>query len=798
MRDHPLIKFALFFAVGIVSIRLINVDQLILIICLGILIFISAALLFTKFEFKHVLQAWMLSLTVIIIGHVYAGFFESKNDRYPFHSEKISDAVVKGEIVDIKLPQDDSFSFILKIDSIMTEGKVFRVSTKLLCKFNVESDTVKTYLLNELHIGNQIVTAGDIYKPRNKRNPGEFDYREYLLTKNITATMNISDAKIILVDDQTNIFDDLIYKARLVIDKKIHQFHSAEAAALLRGLLLADRSEIDFDTRENFVNAGVVHVLAVSGLHVGYIVIIFMVIASRFNLYIRSLVTIIGLLGFLVITGSPPSVFRASVMAIVFIIAQLSNRSTFGLNSLALAGLIILLLNPLEIFSAGFQLSFSAVISILIIYPKISRQILKFNLNKHLQWIIMFIGVSLSAQIGTLPFTLYYFHKLSLIALAANIIVIPMIGLIVAIGFITLGVSLISSWLAFIFASTNNILVLVLNYLVTISGGLGFSHIYIPNFSLYDSIVFYLFIGFAFTLWKRMQTLKARIIFCILIPASMLAYFNLDNKDLIPEGYLSVMVIDIGQGDAILIKFPNGKTALIDAGNKTDSFDNGERVIKPLLNNLGIEKIDYGFISHVDADHYKGFIYLISNDLIEHIYKPRTDTSLNKEKVLQELITSHLLPYDDYCEDTVNIDNCRLYMLNDTTDIRYSSFDSNDRSGVIKLVYGQTSFLFLGDAGLETEEMLMEKYTKLLESDVIKLGHHGSKTSSGFNFLKTVNAKDALISAGIANRFDHPSKEVLEKIKILDMKVHRTDEEGALIFRSNGSTIQKINWKMFE
>jgi competence protein ComEC len=203
----------------------------------------------------------------------------------------------------------------------------------------------------------------------------------------------------------------------------------------LKGILLADRGEIDFSTREKFVNAGVVHILAVSGLHVGFIVLIFIVISSRFNLYIRSAITIIGLLAFLMITNSPASVFRASLMGITLIITFMLNRKFNSYNALAIAALIILIIDPMELFNPGFQLSFSAVLSIVAIYPIFSNGIYKFGIkNKLIKWTLLFCSVSLAAQIGTLPFTILYFNKLSIIALFANLIVIPLVAVIVSTG----------------------------------------------------------------------------------------------------------------------------------------------------------------------------------------------------------------------------------------------------------------------------------------------------------------------------------------------------------------------------
>jgi len=257
------------------------------------------------------------------------------------------------------------------------------------------------------------------------------------------------------------------------------------------------------------------------------------------------------------------------------------------------------------------------------------------------------------------------------------------------------------------------------------------------------------------------------------------------------------MMIDIGQGDAILLKFPNGKYGLIDAGNATPTFDNGERVIAPLLKKLGIDKIDYGFISHIDSDHYKGFLYLIANGFISKIYKPRLDTSLAKDVRLEKLIRDKKVELEYYSKKSIDFGNARMYVLNDTTNSTYKHFDTNNKSGIIKIVHGKNTFLFVGDAEKRAERLLVKTYGKFLDVDILKVGHHGSKTSSSELFIDYTKPKIALISVGLGNKFKHPSKTVIDRYNSRDIEIDRTDIEGAIIYQSDGKRLTKINWKDF-
>ena len=215
------------------------------------------------------------------------------------------------------------------------------------------------------------------------------------------------------------------------------------------------------------------------------------------------------------------------------------------------------------------------------------------------------------------------------------------------------------------------------------------------------------------------------------------------------------------------------------------------------MKNLDIEKINYAFLSHLDADHYFGIFHLIENDLVDTIYKPSTDTSVSKESDFLKYLNEKAIPYIDYHKEIKRIGNASLYILNDSTDMRSADFDSNNKSGVIKIVYGNNSFLFMGDSETPAEGFLISKFNKFLDSEVLKLGHHGSKTSSSEKFLDIVTPEYGIISAGIKNRFNHPSKSILERLKMKNINYKRTDKEGAIILQSDGENYKFIDWRNF-
>jgi len=430
------------------------------------------------------------------------------------------------------------------------------------------------------------------------------------------------------------------------------------------------------------------------------------------------------------------------------------------------------------------------------IYPSIHKSINSLKIKwKSLKYILLFMALSFSAQIGTLPFTLLYFGKLSLVAIVANLFVIPLTGVILGVGITTLVLNFITPVIAIYYSASNDFLTLILFKMVNIAGHPDYSFFWVRHFSVSDSIIFYFSLVILLVVYYKLHSSSAKILVIILIISNAILYISFDDKNLLSENKFSVMTIDVGQGDAILLKFPQGKTALIDAGDVTPSFDNGERIILPLLEYLGIEKIDYAFVSHIDSDHYAGFVSLVKAGVIKKIIKPEIDTSLVKDVKFEKYLTENNIPIEYYKKGKMIIDGIPIYILNNRSVLKNYQLSSNDKSGVMKIIYGKTSFLFTGDIEKKVEKIYASKYKSFLDVDVLKTAHHGSKTSSTPEFLNFVTPEQSIISAGILNKFNHPSAEVINRLEDFGSEIYRTDKYGALIFESDGDSIRFIDWK---
>jgi competence protein ComEC len=281
-----------------------------------------------------------------------------------------------------------------------------------------------------------------------------------------------------------------------------------------------------------------------------------------------------------------------------------------------------------------------------------------------------------------------------------------------------------------------------------------------------------------------------------LLLLSISIYFlfsGLSEKSFLPRNKLMVIAIDVGQGDSFFVNSPEGKKILIDCGNVSKHFDNGERTILPLLRNLDVEKLDYVFISHLDRDHYGGFYSLERSLKIDSVYFPKPLMHRKTDAAFIDSLKKYRVAY--YHKKKIYLGNSVVYILNDTSLSALKFNNRNDNSGLLKIVFGNNSILFTGDLSGKAEKVYDNLYSAALRSDILKVGHHGSAHSTTLEFLDNVRPQTALISVGAYNKFHHPSEEVIEKLKVRDVKIYRTDKLGALVFTSNGNNWRLIDWR---
>jgi len=797
MKHYSFIKYTIIFILGILTAYFIPVSIMIVFssLILSILIVIT-----TIFLIKNPLSQKVFQVCSYLVFFSLGAFlFINKQENKSFMPPDVrsrDELIVIGTIKSIDLIKEKELTFKIETDSVRILNKYRKIEVNLICRVRDKTENLSE-LYEDLLPGQKVRMEGIFQRGRTNRNPGEFNYDNYLKAQGISGTFIVANCyEVKKLDWDGNIFLSAIFKVRKYIDSKITSLHNSQTAGLLRGLILADRSRIDEEIKTDFINTGVTHILSVSGLHVGYIFIIFTVLFGRFEIFKRSILIIIGLILFMCLTGFFASVFRSVVMATVLILSQISNRSTNIFNSIAIAAFIVLGINPDELFDAGFQLSFVAVLSIAVIYPMIEEFLKTYKIKSLIiKYILLFMGVSLSAQLGTLPLTLIYFGKLSIVSLITNLFVIPISGLIVGIGILTILISDLVPFIASIYASANDMLTFVMYKFVSFASDFKYSFLPIRNFSLTDTIIFYSSIVLLIVGIKKISTLKGKIIFSVLVIMNTIFFSQLDNDELFKDGKLNLMVIDLNNGSSTLIKFPNGKTALIDGGYASFYFDSGKRIINPLLNHLGIDKIDYAFVSSMTQENYGGYISLIKNGVIRNIIKPLLDTNSLVDVKFEELIHSQNIPIRYFQKSILAIGDARIYYLNKNEDAFSNQQRNFNQIAVFKVIYGNTSFLFPGNIENEMEYFYCNKYRGFLKSDVLKVSNNGNIKSTSVEFLQTVQPKMSLVSIPNQNKFANTSPLILERLKKINSEIYRTDAEGAILLQSDGVKISKIKWK---
>ncbi|MFA7290042.1 MAG: DNA internalization-related competence protein ComEC/Rec2 [Melioribacteraceae bacterium] len=781
MINTPLNRFVILFIIGIILEKVFEINFY------GLLFIETVLLILFLIQFKkepNSKKTFALQIPLIILtGSIFYYNFILPQSIYPFKETKVIKSQVEAEITNIDLIRDKRITLCLSAIKVFPFDEISKPINVIANIYGENEELIKLY--NNINIGDSIRIRGKFSKPNTARNPGEFEYSEYLVANNITALISTEDLiSIKIKNNKTDFFQNAILDIRKSIDYRIKELHSPDAAALLRGFLLADRYLITYDTQQEFIDTGVFHILAVSGMNVAYVILIIYFLFGRFGLKVRLIVSLAAVVAFVIVTGTAPSIIRAAIMMGAFILSLLLGRNKNNFNSLFIAAFIIILINPNDLFSAAFQLSFGAVFSILVY-------------NKYLpikNKVLSFIGITLAAQIGTLPIIIYYFNNISLISIFANMIVVPVSGLIYLLGTTTVIFSYFSMQLADIIAIANNYYTFIMLWVIEKTAAIAFANLMVYNFSIAKIILFALFFICGIVLLKsHVKNIIPRILVIILFSANFLIISSFFENKLLDDGKLYVMAIDVGQGDSFLIQFPNGKHALIDAGNASLYIDNGERVIKPLLKFLDIEKIDFLFITHYDYDHFGGSISLIKNSLVSEIYIPDLDSSDQLSIKAFDYFKSQNIPISFNNKKKLKIGDVNLYLLNNSLQFRDSV--SNDKSLVMKLVYGKNSFLFTGDASMRLEQELISEYGEFLKADILKVAHHGSGSSSSINFINAVAPSFGIISAGEKNIYNHPNKQVLEKFANLGIKLFRTDQIGAVILESDGNTINLINWR---
>ena len=676
-----------------------------------------------------------------------------------------------------------------------------------------------------LEYGDKIFITGEFQEPQGMRNEGGFNYKEYLKSLNIYGSVKAKNIKVI-EQNKGNIFMNFTYKISDEIKENIEEFMGEKYSGLLIGLLLGDSSKIDENMEENFKITSLTHILAVSGAQVSYIIAaMYSLLKRKIGIQKTRVVIIASLIFYTALTGFSPSIVRAGIMGIILMISGLVFRKNDIINSIAISLFFMLVYNPFLLENVGLQLSYLGTIGIIgfnktiILILKniqIRNRKWKYKINRKLILLISkikeILAVTMSASLAVVPVMIYHFNLFGTYFLITNLLASIIIGPITLLGTLLVIISFISINIAKILSYILKFLIDILLFISSFSK-LPISKIYIPTPTITFIIIIYLSLIISLFIYKVFHERNPNT--TILRVRNLLALVKYKFKQnrnyiikriviiniviflciiFIPRD-LKINFVDVGQGDSTFIITPKNKTILIDGGgSNTGSFDVGENTLLPYILDKGYNKIDLMIISHFDSDHVGGLLTILEEIKVEKVLIAKQEEQSENYKRFFNIVKEKNIPVIvGKRGDKINIEK-DLYL-----DILFPESEQieenviNNNSLVFNIYYNNFSMLFTGDIEEIAEKRIIEITNKSrLKADIIKIPHHGSKTSSTRELLEIVLPKIALIGVGKDNLFGHPSSETIDKLDELEIKTYRTDINGEIMINVNKSGIRRI------
>jgi len=686
--------------------------------------------------------------------------------------------------------------------------------------------------------GDEIKLSGTLEIPAPARNFDGFDYQKYLRTKEIHWIIKVKGLQNIVVESPTLWSISTLFRVndalRAKLASKLDALFQEPHAGFMKGLIIGMQDDVDPVTYNQFSQLGLTHILAVSGTHVAVYVACLMILLSLFRLSREKILTIIILLvpAYVLLTGFSPSVVRSGIMSMITLYAARRGLLKDGLHIISAAALLMLVWNPYLLINVSFQLSFIVTLG-LIIYVPLAMPLL----NRVPRKLAGALGVTVIAQLTSFPLTIYYFNQFSLLSVVANLLLVPLISVIVMpLGMVSLAlgsiwmsagrcVAWVVEWLdimSFTLVEWMNIhpafitiwrspsiiwicCYYILLYVLLRFGKLWVRHAQPPPISVDDTTPLE---GLSHMQEQQQQvrsnklTWKQYIVAPLILSFIVLLYVGYQPQSL--KGAGLVQFLDVGQGDSILITTPEGKNILVDGGGtlnfrkqsdswkaRKEPFEVGTKVLVPLLKKRGIHHLDAVVLTHGDQDHIGGLQAVLDQIPVKAILFNGTLTGTSTlETILSTALVKKIPIYAVHQSMEMHPDpfTSMIFLSPEMTQDEQIELpiikEQNHSSLVFILEINGVRVLLTGDMDEASEDNLLEDATNSIIQipgiDIIKIAHHGSKTSSSREWLANLRATAAVISVGVNNSYGHPNSDVVDRIIQQGLSIFRTDQQGEI------------------
>ena len=658
----------------------------------------------------------------------------------------------------VRTPELAKEYFVLQLDIDSIAESQIRGTARL---------TVSGELKGELIRGDRIRTFARLRLPRNFRTEGAFDYEQYLRTQGIHVLGTIKNQKLIHKVAEGRLLNSHFSRLRLKWIRNTIESYPPENAGILRALWLDDRGGLNQSQERILMDAGIFHVIAISGFHISILLLLLFLILKRLISF-RSAIAAgcLFLLGYFVLLEGRSSVTRSFLSFLILAFAFWRYEQIRLSNWIALTALVQLVLNPLELYDAGFQLTYLSTFAILFLVVPVCRRFQ--GLRKIYRYPLNFLATGVIVQLVLIPYQVYVFHRVPVYSVFANIIAVPLSSILIAGSGLLMPIPIIAKFLRFPIQMMLNAFIQA----ASLTADFGVRILPTPPLSWVA--------GYYISLFLAVIMARRGLKVLFLCATSFFMLVVLMPRPAPPGGRLQVHFLDVGQGDSILIEYPDGTFDLLDGGGffNSDALDTGQAILIPYFCKIGVTKLNRVFLSHAHADHMNGLISLM-------MYIPAQEFYITREPVGEPGYRNFLRTVNRAPKRIARgykfLQSGVALTVIAPADAAKTSRVRNDDSLVLLLEYQGTRILLTGDVEKNGEEAALPFLPNGI--DYLKVPHHGSKTSSSAALLDAIRPRAAFISVGSLNWFGHPDPGVVERYRSRRVMLYRTDLSGTIRLR---------------